>query len=256
MSLIQEVETQIARPFSEKLLKTQGLIAHNLMLYKDKIAVAFSGGKDSLVVLYLARQLQSDLKVVFNNTGVEYPETRVFIEQLHQDWNLNLITTKPVKTFWECIDEYGFVVSKWGNRHKSNHHCCYWLKEKPMKQIIKELYLEAMLTGMTASESRNRMFTARDYGDCYYSVSWKIQRIHPILWWTENEVRQFILDMHISNNPLYARGMNRIGCMPCTAYKSWEEQLRKFNPKLYEIIKLRKDSQYILPFEDLQEVLI
>ena len=52
--------------------------------------------------------------------------------------------------------------------------------------------------------------------------------------------------MDIPNNPLYAKGIDRIGCMPCTAFVAWESQLQKFNPKLYRIIKLRKDKQYVM----------
>ena len=182
MNLIREVAEKVARPFSEKFMESQGLVAKNLMQFKGKIAVAFSGGKDSLVVLHLAHQLNPDISVVFNNTGVEYPETVSYIKEMADLWNLNLVVTHPEKTFWQCVEQYGFLSSKGetGKRHKGN--CCFWLKERPMKEAIKQLGLEALMTGMTAVENRNRMFIAKRYGSCYYSKTWGLQRIHPILW--------------------------------------------------------------------------
>ena len=242
VNLIREVAEEVNRPFAEKYLETQGLIAHNLMQFKGKVAVAFSGGKDSLVVLHIAWQLQPDVLVVFNNTGVEYPETVSYIAEIAEQWKLNLMVTRPEKTYWDVVGKSGYDTGKRGKQSD----CCYWVKEKPMKAVIKACGIEAELTGITAVENRTRMFNARDYGTCHYSTKTKTQRIHPILWWTPDEVREYITSQELPMNPVYAKGAERVGCMPCTAHKFWEEQMRKVNPKLYEIIKLRKDHQYVM----------
>lgn len=52
--------------------------------------VAFSGGKDSLVVLDLARQVDPDVPVAFFDSGLEFPETYTYLEQLTARWRLNL----------------------------------------------------------------------------------------------------------------------------------------------------------------------
>ncbi|MBD3355071.1 phosphoadenosine phosphosulfate reductase family protein, partial [Candidatus Woesearchaeota archaeon] len=72
--------------------------------YKENIAVACSFGKDSIVVLHMALKYKPDIKVMFNNTGVEFPETIKYKEMLVKKWNLNLIETKPIKTFWQCVE--------------------------------------------------------------------------------------------------------------------------------------------------------
>ena len=242
MNLIKEVAEKVNRPFPEKFLETQGLIATNLAKFKDKIAVAFSGGKDSLVTLHMVWQLQPNVLVVFNNTGVEYPETVRFVKRIAEVWNLNLMVTHPKKTYWECVIERGYNTRKRGKRN----NCCYWLKEKPMRQVVKDLGIEAEVTGITAVENRTRMFNARDYGMCFYSKKSKTQRIHPILWWTEKEVWDYIHLMSLPVNPVYAKGVERVGCMPCTAHKLWESQMKKVSPKLYGVMKLRKDNQYVM----------
>lgn len=59
--------------------------------------VAFSGGKDSTVVLDLARRVDSNVPVVFFDSGLEYPETLTYIDQIANDWdlNLNVIAAQP-----------------------------------------------------------------------------------------------------------------------------------------------------------------
>jgi len=242
MHLIREVAEKVNRPFSEKYLETQGLIATHLMRYKGKVAVAFSGGKDSLAVLHMAWQLQPDILVVFNNTGVEYPETVSYVAEIAQKWDLNLVVTHPERTYWDVVKDKGYDTGK----RQKHTDCCYWIKEKPMRQLVKQLGIEAEMTGITAVENRMRMFNARDYGWCFFSKKSKTQRIHPIMWWTPEEVKDYITSMGLFNNPIYAKGVERVGCMPCTAHKYWEEQMKKVNPKLYEIVKLRKDKQYVM----------
>lgn len=221
---------------------------HHISEFGDRLAVAFSGGKDSLVALYLVLQQKPDVDVVFNNTGVEYPETRKFIIWLADQLNLRLTITKPVKSFWECISQFGWPnESKGGTSKKSKAHCCYYLKERPMQLSIREHRWLGLITGMLAIESRHRMLTAKGKGPCFHYKQWNICKIHPILWWTEEEVWQFIREQGLPYNPLYDQGMPRVGCMPCTAFSGWEAQMSKMKPELYKLVKLKKDSQYIFP---------
>lgn len=249
MNLLPEVKEKVNRPFNEKLEETRQAIANHFDEFGNKVAVAFSGGKDSEVVLYLCLQVAPNVQVVFNNTGVEYPETVRFVASLEQAWGLNLIVTHPEKSFWQCTQEYGFPRGTKYSRTKGPHptaRCCYWLKEKPMLLAIRHNGWLGYFTGETAVESWQRMLRARDRGVCSHLKKEGVCKIKPILWWTEDEVWQFIHCNGLLINEAYRKGAHRVGCMPCTAYKNWENQLQKTNPKLYRLIKLRKDNQYVM----------
>jgi len=244
MDLLREVAEKVNRPFGIKLDETREVITKHFEEFGDKVAVAFSGGKDSEVVLWLCLQVNANVPVVFNNTGVEYPETIRFVSAIAESWNLNITITHPEKSFWQCIEDYGFPV---GSKRKSRGKmCCYWLKEKPMLIAIRNRGYLGWFTGTTAVESWQRMFHARDKGICYHVKKFNTCKINPILWWTQEEVWQFIERECLPINEIYARGAERVGCMPCTAHRDWEQQLQKTNPKLYRIIKLRKDNQYVM----------
>lgn len=239
MNLLREVKEKVDRPFTEKLQETREVIAHHFEEFGDRVALAFSGGKDSEVVLYLCLQVSPNVPVVFNNTEVEYPETVRFVAELAELWSLNLIVTHPEKSFWDCVEQYGFPTPH------DKRRCCYWLKEKPMTLVVRNSDWLGVFDGITASEGRHRMIRAKTHGSCYHYKAWGICKIHPILWWTEPEVRDFIQQNNLPLNPVYLKE-RRTGCMPCTAFKSWEAQMQKLNPKLYRLIKLRKDNQYVM----------
>lgn len=52
--------------------------------------VAFSGGKDSLVVLHLACQVDPNVPVAFFDSGLEFPETYTYVAAIAEQWHLNL----------------------------------------------------------------------------------------------------------------------------------------------------------------------
>ena len=65
-------------------------------------AIAFSGGKDSTVLLHLAKTFFPDQKfyVLFSNTTVEFPESLAFVRKLAKEWgngNLEFIEVLPEK---------------------------------------------------------------------------------------------------------------------------------------------------------------
>lgn len=227
------------------ILEPQELVKRAIEKHGDKITVSCSFGSCSVVVLHMALQVKPDIKVVFNNTGVEYPETYRYRDLLVKDWSLNLIETKPVKSFWQCVKEYGFPLIRQTGAGKGKHwkpRCCVYLKEKPMAKACKEFNIEACLTGMRCSESGVRMFVLAQRGQYYETKKWgKLWRYHPIGFWNHKQVFDYLHDCKIPINEIYSKGKDRSGCMPCTGFITWEKQLAKANLKMYRIVqKMRK----------------
>ena len=75
---------------------------------EDGVYISFSGGKDSTVLLDIARKLYPNLKAVFVDTGLEYPEIRQFVKTFD-----NVDILRPQKRFDQVIQEYGYpIISK------------------------------------------------------------------------------------------------------------------------------------------------
>lgn len=82
--------------FEEKVEYSLSLISKAVSSHK-RYCLACSFGKDSTVLLHLARHVDSNILVIFSNTGVEMPETLRFRDFLVKEWNLNYIELKPKK---------------------------------------------------------------------------------------------------------------------------------------------------------------
>ena len=106
---ISELYEMQALPLSIKVQMTKRRIRDWVKVYgKDGVYVSFSGGKDSTVLLHIAREIFPDIKAVFVDTGLEFPEIRQFVGHFENvDW------LKPKITFKQVIEKYGYpFISK------------------------------------------------------------------------------------------------------------------------------------------------
>ena len=96
-------------PLSVKIAPTKDRIREWVDEYgEDGVYVGFSGGKDSTVLLTIAREMYPDIKAVFVDTGLEYPEVREFVKT----WS-NVDWLKPKLNFKQVIEKYGYpFISK------------------------------------------------------------------------------------------------------------------------------------------------
>lgn len=97
-----------ALPLERKIQITQTRIIEWYQHYGGAVCVSFSGGKDSTVLLHIARSIYPDIPAVFSNTGLEYPEIQ---KQVLKTKNVDII--RPEMRFDEVITEYGYpLISK------------------------------------------------------------------------------------------------------------------------------------------------
>lgn len=105
----QEFRMISGYPLELKVAKTQARLYEAVREFGiDGIYISFSGGKDSLVLLHIARQIFPKVPAVYCDTGLEYPEIREFVKTFE---NVEIIC--PKKNFKQIILEYGYpIISK------------------------------------------------------------------------------------------------------------------------------------------------
>lgn len=109
MRTVEELKMLQALPLDIKVAKTQARIREWVSRYGvDGVYVSFSGGKDSTVLLDIARKMYPDIEAVFVDTGLEYPEIRKFVKSFD-----NVTILRPKMRFDEVIKKYGYpFISK------------------------------------------------------------------------------------------------------------------------------------------------
>ena len=102
----EELQMLQALPLEIKVMKTQQRIREWVQYYGENgVVVSFSGGKDSTVLLHLVRKLYPNVRAVFSDTGLEYPEIREFVKSVpNVDW------VKPKQTFREVAIKHGYPL--------------------------------------------------------------------------------------------------------------------------------------------------
>lgn len=223
----------------QKIQATKVRIGEWYQHYGGKVYVSFSGGKDSTVLLHIARECFPDIEAVFVDTGLEYPEIRQFVKQ-HE----NVTILRPKMRFDEVIKKYGYPVisknvsqaiyeyrrnpggyrnrqfdpnseyvkkygerfnlSKWIPLRDSNipvsHMCCKIMKKQPSHEFEKSTGKNPML-GTMADESALREEAWISSG-CNAFES-KRPRSTPMAFWVEQDVLQYLKTTGLPYSSVY-----------------------------------------------------
>jgi len=211
-----------------KVRQAQSIVKKAEEIFDGRLALAFSGGKDSLVVLDIVRKIIPDIQVVYNNTTIEFPETLLYVRRLEKEWGLNLVMTYPKVNFFRAVKERGWATHE-------DRWCCKPYKEDPAAEFITNNRILAEFTGTTRNESIYRrslkpfkMPSKEPY----------IIRVNPIYDWNDQEVWRYIEENNLPYNPLYDMGYKRVGCWCCPLNgPSHYKRLGKTHPKLHEFLE-------------------
>jgi len=161
---------------------------------EDGYYLAYSGGKDSTVLLDLARRSGVKFDVHYNLTTVDPPELVYFIRT-----QPDVIIESPEKTMWELIVEKGMPPL----RHV--RYCCQILKERGGLG-------RRVLTGVRRAESVRRS-KHQQVETCFKDGT--KQYFHPIFYWSDADVWEYIRSRGIPYCSLYDEGFKRLGCICC-----------------------------------------
>jgi phosphoadenosine phosphosulfate reductase len=186
--------------------------------------LAFSGGKDSLVLKTLADMAEVKYDAHFNLTTVDPPEVLRYTIDHHAD----VVFEKPETTMWKLI------LKKRLPPTRRVRYCCEIFKEVGGRERV-------VLTGIRWAESVKRR-ERKMVETCYKHKSKTY--VNPIIDWTHQEVWAFIYRHKLEYCDLYREGWHRIGCIGCPmAY--WKTRIKEFR----RWPKFRK--AYIRTFEKL-----
>ena len=203
------IEEKIGRvndiSFTEKIARSKKIIRETLERYK-KVRFACSWGKDSMVMLHLALEVDKGIDVFTVLTPYKPKETFEYMDRMKRKWKLNL-------------KEYTSHESVVYELYKTDpDECCRILKVEPTKEAIKGY--DAWVTGLRKDEG----YTRTNYKEV--EIYDDIVKINPILDWSEREIWQYIAVYGIDSHPWYKDGYRSIGCAPCTSIVSDDEPER------------------------------
>lgn len=223
-------------PLWMKVEKTKLRIREWYEYYNGEVYVSFSGGKDSTVLLDIARSIYPDIEAVFINTGLEYPEIYKFVKTKE-----NVTILKPEMNFKKVINTYGYpVISKENSqyiyeiRHStenmkqrrlygdskgrfklpSKYHylidapfeisnkCCEIMKKRPVKKFEKETGKVPIL-GTMADESSLRQQSYLQHGCNAFESKRPVST--PLGFWRQQDILEYIYKNELKIASVYGK---------------------------------------------------
>jgi phosphoadenosine phosphosulfate reductase len=183
----------------------------------DGYWLAYSGGKDSVVILELAKMAGVKFEAHHSLTTIDPPELVRFVRDTP-----GVIIDRPKKSFFQIAREKRFLPL----RHQ--RWCCRELKEGGGKGRL-------VITGVRWAESVRRS-KRKMFDVCYRSGGRRF--LHPIIDWTAAQVWSFIRSRNLPYCLLYDKGFKRLGCLFCPMAQPWERmrQLERY-PKYAEAFR-------------------
>ncbi|MGM9683151.1 MAG: phosphoadenosine phosphosulfate reductase family protein [Eubacteriales bacterium] len=204
-----------------------------------QVYISFSGGKDSTVLMHIARQIYPEIEAVFVNTGLEYPEIQKFVKSFD-----NVTILRPKMRFDQVLKTYGYPIigkeismtiwyakkgGKWainnfygidkcGNVHEFKRgmyskykplisadfsisdKCCIVMKERPIKLYEKKTQKKPIMALM-ASESKRRENAWLKTGCNAFDGDRPTSK--PMAFWTEQDVLQYIKQYNVPIASVY-----------------------------------------------------
>ena len=210
----------------------------------NKICVASSGGKDSMVISELYYQCLNDLNLIgegiilHSDTKIQPKGTVEFIKKYCEIKNFRLEITEPLISFGKVIRRYGLPEIRNTNTHNHNEpKCCELLKTKPADLRYKELGIKCIIIGLTKEESHNRRMFLGRCGDYYFAKTKNRTQVYPIANYSIDDIWKCHEIYNIPIHPFYKECPgHRLGCLPCTSYIDWKINMPTESIKWYNVI--------------------
>ena len=293
---VEELHNRQEWTLAQKIDHSLGVIDQFIARMDGKVYLSFSGGKDSTVLLHLCEIIKPDIKCVFVNTGCESVDVVRFVEKMKAAHNIEVI--RPKLTPRQVWAKYGFpLVSKdqafkidlvrknpnsasaqkfmrdsnkftiskcfryLCDTEKCKYHtsavCCNKLKKDPCKRYEHESGLRPIVATM-ASESMLRETDYLRVGQCN-KFDQGHEKSKPLSIWMEEDIWQFIRENNIEIAEIYAKGVDRTGCVGCGFGAQMKDDRRletfyRLYPKYYNMV-LNFENNGVTYREALREML-
>lgn len=215
----------------QKIDQSKMVIEQALETYgPEQMLMAWSGGKDSTLVVWLTREVCRDLKLPYPRAldideDDPFPEVEQFRDQLAQDWQVPLITVRnadildKVSNIGDSVAinklnavnqaafaELGYTepVFQWVS---DSPLCSHLLKNIPVRDALVKYGIQAMMTGIRWDEHSSRE------KETYFSPRENPahMRVQPILHFTEQDIWDTLFGLDIPFNSLYQLGYRSLG---------------------------------------------
>jgi len=180
--------------------------------FGDDLWISFSGAED-VVLVDMAWKLNKNVKVFSLDTGRLHPETYRFIDQVREQYKIDIDIVSPDREKLEPMVKEKGLFSFYRDGHGE---CCGIRKIEPLRRKLAGV--TAWATGQRRDQSpstRNNVAVVEIDGS-FSTPERPLYKFNPLAQMSSADVWNYIRMLELPYNPLHERGFISIGCEPCT----------------------------------------
>ena len=177
--------------------------------FPNEIVFSTSFGLEDQAITYLIASNKLPVKIFTLDTGRLFSETYSVWNSTNEKYNTRIIPYYPQR---EPLEK--FVSERGPNAFyesvQNRKDCCFIRKVEPLKRALAGNAI--WITGLRAEHSPSRSdLTVFEWDEVNQVIKY-----NPLLYWTTQQVKDYISENNVPYNPLHDRGFVSIGCAPCT----------------------------------------
>lgn len=203
MNIVKEIRELIEGLTSVELLE---VLANR---FSNSSVFSTSFGMEDQAISHQIFSNNLPVQVFTLDTGRLFPET-------YSVWNRTVEKYKKrIETYYPKTESVESLLSEKGPNSfyesvKNRQECCGIRKVEPLKRALEGRKL--WFTGIRQDQSANR--NTMDWVE--WDESYQLIKVHPLFYWTIEDVKEYIKQHNIPYNSLHDKGFPSIGCAPCT----------------------------------------
>lgn len=179
----------------ERLVESREVIKKVAESSDLPLFIQFSGGRDSMAMLSLVREVTDDFVCAYMATGLEFKGVIQFVKKTCAELGAKLLISNPSMhkgNLFKRIEQFQTfpgLIASW---------CCRDLKLRPQKKMLQSIYGKGTfykLEGIRLSESIRRKYIYKDYTDSPIREDSEFKgsyEVFPIINWTDSDVLNYL----------------------------------------------------------------
>ena len=177
--------------------------------FPGKIVFSSSFSYEDQVISHEILSNHLPVNIFTLDTGRLFAETYSVWNSTNEKYKTHIRAYYPkAAALEEFVEEKG--PNSFYESIENRKQCCHIRKVEPLQRALAGQ--EIWVTGLRAAHSANR----ENLPQLEWDEVNQVIKYHPVLYWSFDDIQDYIRKHNVPYNPLHDRGFVSIGCAPCT----------------------------------------
>lgn len=177
--------------------------------YQDHIIFSTSLSAEDQIITHVIATGKLPIRLITLDTGRLFQETYDVLDITVKKYGLAIDVFFPESARVEkMVNQSG--INLFYDSVENRRQCCSIRKTLPIRRALHgmKIWITGMRQDQSVTRSESEMFS--------WDENLHLLKINPLIYWTNEQVWQYIKENHIPYNELHDKGFPSIGCLPCT----------------------------------------